>query len=367
MLIPFMLALVAFSPFGPAGGFHAPFARGFSGSQALIYASDSNNSVIWIYAQSGNDQVPLGALTTDVNVPTGLQIESDGSLLVANTGTSGGNVLDFKAGRTNPEQLTDPHEQVVSVAQCPDGTRYAANSTNVIFGNGSVAVYESGGKKPARYITESSWIPVGVACDSASHVYVEFDSRGECENGSNEIIEFLPGGRGSGTLLPMSTACDAGFQIDKAGDIVMGTSTAVDFFKPNSATPFQVVPYSPGFATFTLDQSDQNVWLSATDNRELPNRLVQVSVATGRSCRRSSATAPRISRASRPVRRISADERALLLPCRRRFAARRVRRIRWGGCARVDPSARFSPARCRRVAGVRFRRIREQRHDLRSK
>jgi hypothetical protein len=186
--------------------------------RSLLYGSSYDGGFINIYDAKGNNQQPIGQLTSGLVSPEGLFVDKQHQLWVTNTNAFG--VVAFKRGKTTPfTTLSDPDYYPVSVAVDKNGTVYAANAESTTGPPGNVTVWTKGSTSPTGTLTYSNFLIVlGVGVDAQNNVYVSYIPT----SGPPSIVVF-PAGSQTGTPLGIQDANEGDMTFDKHGNLVMET------------------------------------------------------------------------------------------------------------------------------------------------
>jgi sugar lactone lactonase YvrE len=242
-------------------GWISPKAR----APGLVYFSNLGANEVEIFKQVGANQQPMGTITSGVNFPGGLTVDSKGNLYVVNEGA--GNVTVYQGGQTTPSiTYSTLLSDCSDVAVAKDGTVYIANFNGLK--NGWVTVYPQGNVSKAYQITDfGGGAPLEVALDKHQNLYVEYDING---NGSSAVNEYAPGAT-TGTNLNLSFQFGAGIQVDKAGNVIVvqqiepseilvfppgQTQPSNTITLPNSGQPFAIAISKRGKALFAGDSTN---------------------------------------------------------------------------------------------------------------
>lgn len=206
------------TPARHGGGWLSAQARS---STHLVYLSIPyiTNSVN-IYPARGQDQPPIGVLTSGVSNPQGIGTDSSGNLYVANSGNS--TVTVYPPGQTNPSAtyttgVGTPYDVKVG----SDGTVYVANVFAFSNGDGSVTEYTAGSLNPSTTLTVSGQNAVAVALDASNNLYVSWYSQ---SSGAASVYKYAPGsstGTNLGLNLPAGSFPIYGLAFDHSGNLVM--------------------------------------------------------------------------------------------------------------------------------------------------
>lgn len=135
---------------------------GASGQPADIYISDTQSSIVNVFAADGHFK---RTITSGISSPTGLFIDGNQNLWVANQS----NVTMYSNGQGSPARtLSDPGGSPVDIDVTKNGTVYVTN-----FSSHSVSIYANGSDTPTRTLTDpNAQYLVGVAVDASGDVFV---------------------------------------------------------------------------------------------------------------------------------------------------------------------------------------------------
>lgn len=202
----------------------------------VMYVADYNASDVYVYSTGGTPAL-LRTLTTNINNPDRLAVDSKGTLYVINN--SDGRVVEYPAGATTPStNFYSGFPNPVGIAVASDGTIYVSSGTNAginVFKPGSTTVNATVGLD----ITSPFGVQ-GVTLDQSGNLYVVGYASGVA---TSATVFMIAGGMSttSTDLQIQGLANPNTLAFDKAGDLVLadapwaGTS-AVDFFAPGSKT-----------------------------------------------------------------------------------------------------------------------------------
>ena len=157
---------------------NAPVGGGWMSRAAknggVLFGSSYDGGFINIYPVSGDDQQPIGQLTSGLLSPQGMAVDKNHNLWVANTNAF--NVVAFRRGSTTPFRiLKDPGYYPLSVAVDGNGTVYAANAAGLNGPPGNVTVWAKGKTKPTAVLTNPTFLIVtGVAVDADNNLSVSY-------------------------------------------------------------------------------------------------------------------------------------------------------------------------------------------------
>jgi len=282
-------------PVGMVGGHrfatlrHVQRSRGWISPQAkgakVLFVANLGGDAVDIYKQKGQNQQPMGTITTGINFPAGMTVDKSGNLYVANEGAN--NVTVYPPGQTSPSiTYTTDLSTATDIAVANDGTVYISNFNGLA--NGWVSVYPQGNtSKEYRLSDFSGGAPLSVALDSSQNLYVMYDLNG---SGSSAVNEYAPGAT-TGTNLNLTFHYGAGIQVDKSGDILVVQQiepSEILEFPPGQTQPSQEItlPSSGQPFNFALSKSDKVLFAGdATHNLEqslkYPSGTFRYTMASG--------------------------------------------------------------------------------------
>ncbi len=244
------------------GGHHVtPKKRGMIQSagnkKPLLYGSSYDGGFINIYSAKGNNQQPIGQLTSGLTSPQGMVVDKHHHLWVANTNAF--NVVAFKRGATTPyATLNDPSYYPIAVAVDSHGTVYAANAENTSGPPGNVTFWKKGSTTASGTLTFSNFqIVLGIGVDANDNVYVSYIPT----SGPPAVVEF-PAGSQTGQQLPISGTTISDITFDSAANLVMETEygNLGVWAPPYSGSPTRTLPAFGNEPT--LNKKNSEVWIA---------------------------------------------------------------------------------------------------------
>ena len=143
------------------------------GSNPLIYAADAANNAIYVYNNVPNS-TPTRVITTGINNPQGITVDSGGNLYVANAATN--DVLVYAPGsgtpnRTYSQGLNGPSDVAVSTT----GELYVTNTLS-----GNVVVYPPGSTTPSitwqSPVANTAALGIALQTPAGGDAYVSYES-----------------------------------------------------------------------------------------------------------------------------------------------------------------------------------------------
>lgn len=223
----------------------------------LLYGSSYDGDFIEIYNEAGNDQSPIGLLSSDLTSPQGVFVDPTHQLWVANTNAF--NVVAFKRGKTTPfTTLNDPGYYPITVAVDGNGTVYAANAQGESGQPGSVTYWTKGSTNPSGTLTYSDFnVVIGVGVDASNNVYVSYVPK----SGAPAVVEF-PAGSSSGSPLAISSPGLGDITFDSSDNLVMETldDTLGIWAPPYTGSPGRTISVFGNEPT--LNKKDSKVWIA---------------------------------------------------------------------------------------------------------
>ncbi len=237
----------------PARGWMSPAGK----SGGVLYGSSYDGGFINVYPVRGNEQAPIGQLTSGLLSPQGMAVDQHHNLWVANTNAF--SVVGFKRGSTVPfRTLDDPNYFPLSVAVDGNGTVYAANAASVNGPPGNVTVWAKGKRQPTAVLTYPNFqIVVGVAVDVANNLYVSYIPT----SGPPAMVEF-PAGSQTGQPVNIQGVNEGEMTFDSSGNLVMETlqNNLGIWAPPFTSGPARTIPAFGNEPTF--NQTEHRVWIA---------------------------------------------------------------------------------------------------------
>lgn len=161
-----------------------------SPSGKILYVADANNNVVNLYDPAVPNPSPIGTITSGLDVPIGLAVDSQGTLYVVNIGNN--TVTEYLHGTISPSfTITGGMSSPYGIGVDSHMNVFVSN-----LGNNTVTGYAAGQTSPYETVSGVGPNPVGVAVDRSDNVFVSDDS-------DNTIYE-IPAGS--------STAQNSGLQ-----------------------------------------------------------------------------------------------------------------------------------------------------------
>jgi hypothetical protein len=235
----------------------------------LVYVADENGQAVYIFPQKGNNQSPIGKITSGLLAPNGLFVDGSRKLYVCNFG--GGTVTVYRHGSITPLLTLTGAGSAIDVVVGRDGTVYVSNWDSG--SAGTVLEYPKGQTTPSTTINING-APEGLALDSSNNLYVAYNDNTSFDG---EVLKFAPGGT-VGTNLGIHVGYVGGATMDSQNNLLLDDQNipGVDIFPPGATQPSSQIKGFPLAFDIALTHGDSKLWV--TD----PNGIVnEVSYPTG--------------------------------------------------------------------------------------
>lgn len=226
----------------------------------IVYVSDYDKGVVYIYRQKGKNQAPIGKLTGFTN-PQGLHVTDTDDLYVCSSGSQ--QIFAFHRGAKTPfATLTDPGQEPTGVSVDGSGVVYVTN-----LGTNTISVYSGGSTTPTSTITDANASSVYfIAADFTGQLYVTYVKRTGAGLQAGAVDEIASGVT---TTLPIALAFPGGIALDHHDNLMI-----VDQFVPSIATyappytggPTGVIHMTGDPVTFALNFSGTALWDANASN-----------------------------------------------------------------------------------------------------
>jgi hypothetical protein len=139
-------------------------------SHKILYVADANNNVINMYDPSVPNPSPMGTITSGLNVPIGVAIDSKGTLYVVNIGNN--TVTEYLHGTITPSfTITGGMSSPYGIGVDSQLNVFVTN-----LGTNTVTGYKAGQTSPFETVSGVGPNPVGLAVDDSDNVFVADDS-----------------------------------------------------------------------------------------------------------------------------------------------------------------------------------------------
>jgi hypothetical protein len=226
-------------------------------SGGVLYGASYDGGFVNIYPVKGNDQAPIGQLTSTLVSPQGLAVDRHHHLWVANTNAF--NIVGFDRGATTPfTTLSDPGYFPISVAVDSKGTVFAANAEGTSGPPGNVTFWKKGQTTPSGTLTFSNFLIVTeIGIDSSDNVYVSYVPK----SGPPQVAVFAAGSQ-TGQQLDIEDATLSDITFDSSKNLVMETlsNTLGVWAPPYTSDPTRQLPAFGNEPTF--DKNEGKIWVA---------------------------------------------------------------------------------------------------------
>jgi len=218
-----------------------------------IFVSDPNGNAVSEFSLSGKHQL-LGVLSGSFSGPTGMAVDGQGTLYVAN---AGGEIVEYAKEGTQPSTvLNDPGYWANAVAVGSDGTVYVANLFKDEQGSGqgagNVVAFAPGSTSPTETFNDSHFFYVtGVAVDGQNDLFVSYDE-GTSKNPTRtgRVVEFVKGSSNPTEIIsvpgPRKNSGTYALALDKTGDVVVAAYGAGAFYVYDPGNPKPIRSFGSG-------------------------------------------------------------------------------------------------------------------------
>ncbi|HET9343949.1 MAG TPA: hypothetical protein VFO25_13655 [Candidatus Eremiobacteraceae bacterium] len=223
--------------------------------QHIIYVSDEGGQTVYIFPQLGQNQSPVGAITSGVAAPNGLFVDANGNLYVCNFG--GGTVTVYHRGQITPFRTLTGAGSAIDVVVGLDGSVYVSDWDSGT--NGRLVEYAPHHSSPSQIIDINGG-PEGLALDKNNDLFLAYNDN---TFNDGEVLEFAPGSS-TGTNLGIHIGNAGGATIDSNQDLLVVDQfiPGVDVFPPGQTKPSkQITGFSLAF-DLALTASGDRLWIT---------------------------------------------------------------------------------------------------------
>jgi sugar lactone lactonase YvrE len=223
--------------------------------QHIVYVSDEPGQTVYIFPQLGQNQPPVGAITSGVAAPNGLFVDAHGNLYVCNFG--GGTVTVYHRGAITPYRTLTGAGSAIDVVVGLDGSVYVSDWDSGT--SGRIVEYAPRHTSPSHIIDVNGG-PEGIALDKNNDLFVAYN---DITSNDGEVLEFAPGST-TGTNLGIHIGNAGGATIDSNQNLLVVDQNipGVDVFPPGQTKPSeQITGFSLAF-DIALTASDDRLWIT---------------------------------------------------------------------------------------------------------
>jgi hypothetical protein len=223
--------------------------------QRLVYVADEGGQTVYIFPQAGNNQAPIGMITSGLAAPNGLFVDHLKRLYVCNFG--GGTVTVYRHGSITPSRTLTSAGSAIDVVVGLDDTVYVSNWDSG--STGTLLEYPKGHNTPTVTINING-ASEGLALDSSNNLYVAYNDK---TFNDGEVLKFAPGST-VGTNLGIHVGYVGGETIDSGGNLLLDDQNipGVDIFPPGATTPSsQIKGFSLAY-DIALNRANTRLWIT---------------------------------------------------------------------------------------------------------
>lgn len=223
--------------------------------QHIVYVADEGAQTVYIFPQLGQNQAPVGAITSGLVGPNGLFVDAHGNLYVCNFG--GGTVTVYHRGQTTPFRTLTGAGSAIDVVVGLDGSVYVSDWDSG--SNGRLVEYAPHHSSPSQIINVNGG-PEGLALDKNNNLFLAYN---DITFNDGEVLEFAPGSS-TGTNLGIHIGNAGGATIDSNQNLLVVDQfiPGVDVFPPGQTKPSKQIT---GFALafdLALTASGERLWIT---------------------------------------------------------------------------------------------------------
>jgi hypothetical protein len=226
----------------------------------LLYVVENGSSQVAIFKQQNRQLV--GAITTDLTLPTGVWVDTQRNLWVANATGYGSTIMRFPPGSTAPDlQLSDSSYNVFSIWVASDGAVYVVNGD--YYGFCQIVEYAPH-KKVGKVVGDPLlyYYMTAIVGDAKGDLFAS-GIRGPSKGGPNDEIDERPAGskRWQNTGIQLGVAGGLGF--DASGNLVAADdgTDVIETFPPGQTTPSNTIQCSATCVSFAFNHRGDHIWI----------------------------------------------------------------------------------------------------------
>lgn len=251
----------------------------------VLFVSDDKTNAVYLFNSSTFDPRPIGKITDGIDLPTGLAVDVNGNLYVANSNLAAHDfdVAVYHPGALRPfRTIRSTHGVPVAIAVSADGTLAVAYAPHMfLFSPATLVIYDRGSLTPTRTITiglagDDLVRLESVAIDVSDNVFLSVGRYPD----EIQLLKFAPGST-QGVNVGISPGTGEAF--DGRGDFYISYGAIIDVFAPGATQPFRRITNGLNFATFITVAPDGRLFapnperFNSGTNRFDPGFVVEYS------------------------------------------------------------------------------------------
>ena len=222
---------------------HAQRGGSYKTTPPLLYVANATytDDGVNVFRAAGKDRSSLVTITDGVEDPTGVCIDSVGTLYVTNDPNSGpGWISEYPLGKTAPTTtITDGISTPAFCAIDGKGNFWVAN-----IGLDDVAEYPKGATKPKMTLTNGLTRPTGIAIDHQGNIYVGNLQTSDTSN----VVVYAPGGTSPSRTITNGITWPTGMSVDSKGTLYVTNlqQNNVEEYRSGQDEPFKTITETTG-------------------------------------------------------------------------------------------------------------------------
>jgi sugar lactone lactonase YvrE len=205
----------------------------YAHSGPLLYVSnDGDYHDVKVYAADAKDPSPIETISDDLQFPSGICLDGQGTLYVTD---QDGWVAEYPPGKTKPSKIIT--KGINNPAFCAIDSTGNLWVTNLFGPN--VTEYLKGSTKPHTVITKGLVYPVGIAIDHSGNMYVSNGSYGPTYN----VVVYSPGSKSPSRTITNGVTAPVGIAVDAKGTLYVANygTCNVEEYLSGQEQPYQEI------------------------------------------------------------------------------------------------------------------------------
>ncbi len=223
--------------------------------KALLYVADLYLADVRVYMEDGHHQRPVGEITSGIDDASGLFVDSERNLWVANqTGyVYQSEILRYPQGSTTPDKtLYDTSGAPSAIWVAKDQTVYVVSTP--VYGSSVIVKYPKG-RQQSQIVTDPHLFLFSVVGDGHGNLY----AGGQLETGDGEV-DVLPAGKTTWQNTGMITNVPSALAFDAQGNLLV-SSDAFLTFHIGQKQPSNTIPCNRSDCEqVAFDRSGKHLW-----------------------------------------------------------------------------------------------------------